>query len=177
MSSKKEAIELPKTRVIISKDNNNYFNIGIRLSVEETEKIIELLESEPPQGEFTKYIRDAFEETKKVGTPAFAWMSHNLLEACDRIDRLEHANKEYVAAIGRLDIQADVMDKNYGRMVLERDRLEEELKAKDEALRIAKWTLFGCLAEKDDPEYKNFNVDEIVMGAKVCEQALKEGDK
>jgi regulator of replication initiation timing len=81
-------------------------------------KAIEVLESEPPAGEFTKRARRiATHEPHKTRNT----FERTILEACDIIDRLE-------ATIQRMDTKAEEMDKNYGRMVLERDRLEAENK-------------------------------------------------
>lgn len=52
----------------------------------------------------------------------------------------------------------------------------EEIKGLKEALEICLNVLTGCLAEEDDPKYKGFNVEDIVMAAKTADQALKKGE-
>ena len=60
------------------------------------------------------------------------------------IDRLAQTCKEYSATINRMDKKAEQMDVNYGRMVLERDRLTAELA---EALKTARSRLYRHYAD------------------------------
>jgi len=80
----------------------------------------ELLESEPPAGEFTKRARDYYKNIDSQ-TPF-------LLEACDRIDKLETENISLLAA--------DVVNKDTIKMNFSTiDKLKDKLTAKDELLK------------------------------------------
>lgn len=50
----------------------------------------------------------------------------NFIAVYDRVEKLEQACKEYRTTIRRMDEAAQLMDKNYGQMVLWRDRLAAE---------------------------------------------------
>jgi len=43
-------------------------------------------------------------------------------------EKLEEAHRQYCDTINRMDVNAEEMDKKYGQMVLERDRLQAENK-------------------------------------------------
>lgn len=87
--------------------------------------------------------------------------------------------KELQATIQRMDTQAEEMDKNYGQMVLERDRLQAENKAHLEQLRRDSETIDKLLASLRLSEQENKklagDVEARDRRIKELESAIRKG--